>query len=311
MRREFLAGAAAATVSVVRPGIALGSRVNSTIRLGLIGCGGRGTWIANLFAATGQYRFVACADYFPDRAEAFGNGSRSSRAAGSRRSRATSGCSTRRRRGGDREPALLPSRAGRGRGRGRQACLPRQADGRGRARLPDHRRGGQEGHGREARLPDRLPDPPTTSTSRPAPGHSGAIGRLQSGVACYPWSASVHDDRAATTPEERLRSWYQTRALCGDVIVEQDIHAIDVATWFAGADPIKAVGTGSRSTRKYGDVWGHFAVLYTFPDNFQVSFTSQKAAPAPGRDPLPRLRLGRRRRYGLHGRGPDPRQASL
>ena len=98
-------------------------------------------------------------------------------------------------------------------------------------------------------------------------------------MACYPWSASVHDDHAATTPEERLRLWYQTRALCGDVIVEQDIHAIDVATWFAGADPIKAVGTGSKSTRKYGDVWGHFAVLYTFPDNFQVSFTSQKNVP--------------------------------
>ena len=68
-------------------------------------------------------------------------------------------------------------------------------------------------------------------------------------------------------------------ALSGDVIIEQDIHAIDVATWFAGADPIKAVGTGSKSTRKYGDIWGHFAVIYTFPNNFQVSFTSQKNVP--------------------------------
>ena len=39
------------------------------------------------------------------------------------------------------------------------------------------------------------------------------------------------------------------------MIIEQDIHAIDVATWFAGADPIKAVGTGSKWTRKYGDIW--------------------------------------------------------
>jgi predicted dehydrogenase len=109
--------------------------------------------------------------------------------------------------------------------------------------------------------------------------HQGAIGRPVSAIANYPWSGSVHDDRTATTPEERLRLWYQTRALCGDVIVEQDIHALDVATWFAGADPIKAFGTGSPSTRKHGDIWGHFAVVYTFPDNFQVSFSSQKGIP--------------------------------
>ena len=72
-RREFLAGASlAATLSVVGPAVALGSRANSVLRLGMIGCGGRGTWIADLFARTGQYQFVACADYFPDRARAFG-----------------------------------------------------------------------------------------------------------------------------------------------------------------------------------------------------------------------------------------------
>jgi predicted dehydrogenase len=63
------------------------------------------------------------------------------------------------------------------------------------------------------------------------------------------------------------------------VIVEQDIHALDVATWFVGADPIKACGTGSKLTRRYGDIWSHFAVIYTFPDNFQVSFSSQKNIP--------------------------------
>ena len=110
--------------------------------------------------------------------------------------------------------------------------------------------------------------------------HQGEIGHLVSAVASYPWSATVHDDHAAGSPEERLRLWYQTRALCGDVIVEQDIHALDVATWFAGADPIKAVGTCSRMTRKYGNINSHFSVIYTFPNDFQVSFTSQKNVPA-------------------------------
>ena len=47
-----------------------GSQANSKIDLGLIGCGGRGTWIADLFKKHGGYNVVALADYFPDRVEA-------------------------------------------------------------------------------------------------------------------------------------------------------------------------------------------------------------------------------------------------
>ena len=72
-RRDFLASAAAAAaVTVVRPSAVRGSQANSALALGAIGCGGRGTWIAELFQKHGKYRYVACADYFQDRADAFG-----------------------------------------------------------------------------------------------------------------------------------------------------------------------------------------------------------------------------------------------
>jgi len=281
MRREFFAGAAAATVSVVSPAIALGSRANSTLRLGMIGCGGRGTWIANLFASTGQYQFVACADYFADRAEAFGErfkiepGRRFTTLSGYKRllDSALDAVVI------ETPPYFHPEQAAAAVEAGKHVYLakPMAVD------VPGCMTITEAGKKATARKLVYLIDFQTRAndfyieTLRRV--HQGAIGRLQSGVANYPWSASVHDDYAAANPEERLRLWYRTRAFCGDVIVEQDIHAIDVATWFAGADPIKAVGTGSKSTRKYGDIWGHFAVLYTFPDNFQVSFTSQKNAP--------------------------------
>ena len=69
-RRAFLAStaAAAAGVLVVEPGLAANTASNSKLTLGLIGCGGRGKWIAKLFQQHGGYRFVATADYFPDRA---------------------------------------------------------------------------------------------------------------------------------------------------------------------------------------------------------------------------------------------------
>jgi predicted dehydrogenase len=72
-RREFLAGtAAAAAFSIVRPSAVRGSTANSTIELGLLGCGGRGTWIVPLFQKHGKYKFVTCGDYYPQHADRVG-----------------------------------------------------------------------------------------------------------------------------------------------------------------------------------------------------------------------------------------------
>ncbi len=281
-RREFLTGVSlAASLSMVGPAVALGSKANSVLRMGMIGCGGRGTWIADLFARTGQYRFVACADYFPDRARAFGErfniepGRQFTTLSGYKRllDETLDAVVI------ESPPYFHPEQAAAAVDAGKHVYLakPMAVD------VPGCMTIAEAGRKATARKLVYLIDFQTRAndlyleTLRRV--HQGDIGRLVSAVASYPWAGTVHDDHAAASPEERLRLWYQTRALCGDVIVEQDIHAIDVATWFAGADPIKAVGTGSRSTRKHGDIWGHFAVIYTFPDNFQVSFTSQKNVP--------------------------------
>jgi len=72
-RRAFLANAgAAATITVLKPSIVFGAEANSSLEVGLIGCGGRGSWIAGLFTDSGKYRWVACADYFQDKADAVG-----------------------------------------------------------------------------------------------------------------------------------------------------------------------------------------------------------------------------------------------
>ena len=51
------------------------------------------------------------------------------------------------------------------------------------------------------------------------------------------------------TAEGRLRSWYYVLELSGDFIVEQAIHALDVATWIINADPVRAVGMGGHQHR--------------------------------------------------------------
>jgi len=65
------AGASAASLAVLNPSLSA-AEGTSKINLGLIGCGGRGTWIANLFLKHGGYNLVAIADYFPDKANVAG-----------------------------------------------------------------------------------------------------------------------------------------------------------------------------------------------------------------------------------------------
>ncbi|MBM3335743.1 gfo/Idh/MocA family oxidoreductase, partial [Candidatus Sumerlaeota bacterium] len=65
-------------------------------------------------------------------------------------------------------------------------------------------------------------------------------------------------------------------AYSGDVIVEQDIHALDVATWFINANPVRAYGAGGRTLRKFGNIWDHFSVIYWFPNDVILTFSSVK-----------------------------------
>jgi len=66
-------------------------------------------------------------------------------------------------------------------------------------------------------------------------------------------------------------------ALSGDIIVEQNIHALDVACWILDEHPVRAYGTGGRKGRiDVGDCWDHFAVLYKFGDDVAVSFSSKQ-----------------------------------
>ena len=78
-------------------------------------------------------------------------------------------------------------------------------------------------------------------------------------------------------PEVRLRAWGVDRVLSGDVITEQNIHALDVACWMLDAEPLRAYGTGGRKRDYVGDCWDHFAVIFYFPNDIVVSFNSHQS----------------------------------
>ncbi len=73
--------------------------------------------------------------------------------------------------------------------------------------------------------------------------------------------------------EYQIRNWYHFLWLCGDHIVEQHVHNLDVACWALKAHPVKAVGMGGRQVitePERGQSYDHFAIDYEFPNGVHV-----------------------------------------
>ncbi len=105
---------------------------------------------------------------------------------------------------------------------------------------------------------------------------AGAIGKIGSASTYYHATSITYPPRPNASPlEVRLRNWYWDKVLSGDVIVDQNIHVVDLCSWILGAPPVKAVGTGGRNLRNDpGNCWDHFDVIYTYPGDVHVSLNS-------------------------------------
>ncbi|MEY3172512.1 MAG: Inositol 2-dehydrogenase [Planctomycetota bacterium] len=67
--------------------------------------------------------------------------------------------------------------------------------------------------------------------------------------------------------EYQMRNWYYFNWLCGDHITEQHIHNLDVINWLMGGYPVKAQGQGGRQVRtgrEYGEIYDHHFVEFTY-----------------------------------------------
>ena len=100
---------------------------------------------------------------------------------------------------------------------------------------------------------------------------SGAIGDVVA-MRCYWNSGGVWDPRkkreeCSGEMEYQMRNWYYYTWLCGDHICEQHIHNLDVCNWVMDDFPSECAGMGGREVRtdkKYGEIFDHFAVEYTY-----------------------------------------------
>ncbi|NNE46070.1 MAG: Gfo/Idh/MocA family oxidoreductase [Rhodothermales bacterium] len=101
--------------------------------------------------------------------------------------------------------------------------------------------------------------------------HEGVIGDIVSGRVYWNGEGVWVRERQAgqTEMEYQMRNWYYFNWLCGDHIVEQHIHNLDVANWVKKGHPIRAQGQGGRQVRigpDSGQIFDHHSVEYEYAD---------------------------------------------
>lgn len=282
-RRRFLAaGTTVAAMAAIAPDLTLAAAPGPKVKIGLLGCGGRGRWILDLFRKHGGFEVVALGDYFQDRVDEVGQ------AFEVPAGRRFTGLNCDRRLLEQNVDAVViesppyfhPRQAQLAVQAGKHVYLAKPVA----VDVPGCQTIEQSGRLATERKLAFLVDFQTRAHPSYQEAvkrvHSGMIGKLISAEATYETNLMFSANGKAweadpKNPEVRLRHWPLDRALSGDVITEQTIHALDVATWFLDSAPLKAVGTGGR-IRPFGECWDHFALLFEFPNNLTVSFNSKQ-----------------------------------
>jgi myo-inositol 2-dehydrogenase / D-chiro-inositol 1-dehydrogenase len=289
-RRDFLKATAATTAgfTIIDPRSVRGSQANSAVRLGILGVGGRGTAVGSGFVTNAGVRVTALADLFADQLEAgraHFDGLQAKAGAG----------------------PLAPSQLFRGPDCYKQIADTKDVDviqistppyfhplhleavvGAGKhaycekpvaVDVPGAKRVIEIGKRAAGRLSLDVgfqirKAPPMVELEKRI--RQGAIGAHACGEAFY---YCPHIDRPAwpnaSPDEQHLRNWAWYRDLSGDIVVEQNIHVLDMCNWFLRGHPVKAVASCARKVRTdTGDCKDNFNAVVTYPGDVQVTFGS-------------------------------------
>jgi myo-inositol 2-dehydrogenase / D-chiro-inositol 1-dehydrogenase len=289
-RRTFLRTSVVATAGLATqfvPGHAFAYAAGSdVIRVGLIGCGGRGTGAArDCVLADPGVRIVAMGDLFPDRVERSRNEliTHIGDAFQVTPERSFSGFDAGRKvidSGVDlvilaEPPGFRPAHLDHAIRAGKHVFTekPIAVDPVGvRSVIASAELARQKGLAIVAGT-QRRHDPKYIETIRRI--HDGAIGEVLGGQVYWNQGGLWRVERTGqmTDSEWQIRNWLYFTWLSGDHVVEQHIHNIDVANWVLGAHPVKAMGVGGRQVRTdpgYGHIYDHFAVEMEYANGTRI-----------------------------------------
>src|SRR6266850_34658 len=292
-RRKFI-GVAAGTAGAmfIKPGLVHGAAANSAVRVGLLGCGGRGTEDASNLVDTGGARVVALADLFQDQLdkarESFNKMQQAKGYPALDGAQLFVGPDAFHHIAALKEldaiviatpPYYHPRHLEAAVAAGKHVYLEKPVA----VDVPGAKKVIEIGKRADGKLSldvgFQIRDcPPFVEMVKRI--HGGALGKIVCGESHY--FASYLERPTwpeASAVERRLRNWVYDRVLSGDIIVEQNIHVIDICNWILKAHPLKASASGGRQGRPQdGDAYGNYNVLFHYPEGVDVTFSSTQIA---------------------------------
>jgi len=123
--------------------------------------------------------------------------------------------------------------------------------------------------------------------------HNGQIGEItggqvvRTGGGMFDWLVDDKERRPAWSDMEyQIRRWLFWTWLSGDFITEQHVHNLDIMNWILQSHPVRCVGVGGRQVRtgkEFGDVYDHFAVEYEYPNGVRIEYIGSQIDGYPWR----------------------------
>jgi predicted dehydrogenase len=287
-RREFLKTGTACGLLLVKPSVAFSYQANSAVRLGLLGCGNRGTTVATSFSHSTTARVVALADIFPDKL-ALGRSHFDDLNTSLSRSRIDEkllfhGPHAFEQLAAAKDVDLIQistppffhvQHLGTAVASGKHVYCekPVGVDVEQAKQALEIAKKVKTGQSVDVGFQCRSA-PPIAAIAEKI--KAGALGKIGAVAGNYYSTASEEKVHPGASPDEyRLRNWLWYRALSGDILVEQNIHIIDLCNWMLGAHPLKATATGGRNILTHaGDCWDNYQVDFTYPDGVHLAFAS-------------------------------------
>jgi myo-inositol 2-dehydrogenase/D-chiro-inositol 1-dehydrogenase len=248
------------------------------LKVGFAGCGGRGSFVADIFKEDGGYEFAAAMDYFDDRAQSFGE---KFGVPADKRFSGLGGFQKLLGSGIDavaiHSPAYFhPDQCAQALEAGKHVFVAKPVA----VDVPGSLTIGELGRLATAKKLVMLVDFQSRGnavfTEALTRVRRGVMGELTYGECIYEYGTLTAQVAEEKTVEDRLRNWVQYKDLSGDICVEQNIHSLDIAAW-AWGPPLRATGTGSRRVKTGpGDTSDHYNVLFEYAGGGSVAFMSRQ-----------------------------------
>lgn len=293
-RRIFLKSAAAVLAfTILRPDIAFGSKNNSAIRMGFIGCGGRGTGVITTMSENTNINIFALADIFDDKlihAQKILNKYNANKGfADIQKENIYQGSDAYRKLLDNKDvdavlistpayahPEILEAAVAAGK---HAYCeKPVAID--------------IEGCKQILRLSETINNKLSVVIGfqiRYATPYFEMVRRIQRGdigdlisVQLYYFSSGVpiKPINGMSYDEARIRNHFHFNELSGGILLDQGIHMIDVCNWALQGTPLQAIGAGGKKgCMDFGNTWTNYQVIYKYPNDVNVSVQSTQVGP--------------------------------